>query len=150
MPRPPVPAGRYRLQHLMLARALQGAAFIIAVVAALFLRKLPRWGLIQQAVSQLPVWVITTGATVLLVAWAWYVLPERATRWMCRRVGLANDLPRAWLWLVSLVTAPLWVYYISQLASDVVEAIYVGTFLLLLLGLMLKETSRPARARRRR
>lgn len=136
--------GRHRHSS---AKALLVVTLAVAVYAV---RKMPQWSAVQRVVSHLPVWVLATGASLALAAWACYVLPPEATRWVGRRVGLRGGIPPLYLVVISAASAPLGIYYLMYVASDSVSAVYISVFMLCLLTLMVRDVAGERRGTRRR
>jgi len=126
----------------MLRRIGSILGLILAVAAFYLLRKVQRWGLVQDAVSHLPGWLIAAGAVILLAAWALYVLPERVAIRLGRLAHLKQGIPAAWLGWASWLAAPLAVYYLTHVHSNALTLAYGGVFLLCLFALMAKELSK--------
>ena len=136
----------------MLRRVASVMWFVVAGLAYYYVRKVPAWGQIQRVVSYLPTWIITTGAVTLLCLWVWYLLPRPVTSRLVKSLRIRGDIPIVWIALASFAVAPLGIYYVTEVASSVKAAAYLGFFVLLLLSMlvrMLFEERREVRRTRR-
>jgi hypothetical protein len=132
----------------MLKRTSAGLWLAIVVLAMYYVRKLPAWDAVQRMVSHLPAWLVTIGAVVALAVWVWYVLPEGLARQLSKWTRMPEDISIFWLGLVSFITAPLGIYYVKNLASDVKRTVYGGVFILLILALGAKTIGEERSERR--